>query len=96
MNLTPRQIQVLRWFDENPSTMSRWTVNGRDIKPRDKPDTWTHMEISGAQGSILVAFADLQAIGPFRTLTPSSDKMYGVNERGREAIAAALKPEVQP
>jgi hypothetical protein len=84
--LTPRQKQVLRWLDENPSTRSRWLVNGRNPRASEGPDKWSHMEVSGPNGSIMIAAADIEATRPYKTICPSPDKMWGINDAGRLAI----------
>jgi hypothetical protein len=90
--LTERQLQVLRWLDENPSNRSRWLVNGRDVRGRDKPEDWSHMEISGPNGSIIVAAADVKALALYRIASPSPEKMWGPNEKGRAALTASRTP----
>ena len=86
--LTPRQIQVLRWVDENPSTRSRWLVNGREPRGGEGPEKWSHMEISGPTGSIIVAAEDVKATTPYRTACPNKDTMWGLNEAGRAALSS--------
>jgi hypothetical protein len=94
MNLTPRQIQILRWLDENPSNRARWVVNGREPKGSEGPDKWTHMEISGPAGSIMVAVADNKALQGLYDGCPTPDKIYGLNDAGRAALADSIEPQV--
>lgn len=84
--LTPRQIQVLRWLDENPSHRARWLVRGKAPTGRDSPDKWDAMEISGANGSIRIAEKDLRAIDGLKTINPSPDKMFGITDAARALI----------
>jgi hypothetical protein len=86
--LTDRQLQVLRWFNENPSTCSRWLVNGRDPRASEGPDKWSHMEVSGANGSIVIRTEDWQATKPYRSVCPSHDKMWGINEKARAVLSS--------
>lgn len=85
--LTPRQMQVLRWLDENPSSSSSWTVDGRPLRSREPFDKTNVMVVSGKQGSIHIAKADVRAIGDYIVGCPTLDKIFGPNERGKAALA---------
>lgn len=90
MALTLRQIQILRWLDENPSNSAGWTVNGREPKAKEGPDTWTHMKIEGPTGSILIAAEDNEALHELIIGCPTGDKIYGPSEAGKAAIAETI------
>jgi hypothetical protein len=83
--LTPSQLRVLRWVDENPSNQSEWLVNGKPAK--GPPDKWNQFKISGPAGSIILAAEDMKALkGCFdHCMTP--DKMYSLSDAGRLALS---------
>lgn len=84
--MTPRQLQILRWLHDNPSSRARWLVNGKEPK-NEHPDKWTHMEVAGENGSILIASEDNKALHDYIVGCPSHDKLYGPSERGLAALA---------
>jgi hypothetical protein len=83
--LTDRQIQILRWLDDNPSDQARWLVNGKDPKG-EHPSAWTHMEVSGPTGSILIASADNKALQGMLVGCPSRDKIYGITPEAKASL----------
>lgn len=85
VELSASQMKALRWIDDFPSTQAEWTVGGKHIK-RETPDKWDAMRISGAEGSILIAAADLKALSPFITHCAAPHKLYSLNEKGRSTL----------
>lgn len=88
-DLTPRQIQILRWLDENPSHYAGWTIDGREPKARENHKDWNVMVIKGKNGSIHIALEDNKALHDYITGCPSPDKIYGPSEAGKAALAAS-------
>ena len=86
--LTPRQIQILRWLDENPSHKAGWTIDGRQPKSGESHKLWNVMVVEGKNGSIHIALADSKALYSYITGCPTPDKIYGPNEAGKAALAA--------
>lgn len=85
--LTPRQIQILRWIDENPVTRARWLVNNREPSNSEPPHKWNVFEMSGRNGSIRVKMEDHVALHVFKTFSPSPETMFGITDEARAIIA---------
>lgn len=88
--LTDSQLNVLRWLRDNPSNHGEWTVNGEPIR-RQHPDTWNLLVISGPTGNVNITARDNEALHRYVTAGPSPNKLYGPNEAGLAALAAAEK-----
>jgi hypothetical protein len=88
MMLTPRQIQILRWLDENPSHKAAWLVDGHEPRKGESHEQWNQFKIEGCTGSILVALADNKALHDFIVGCPTPDKIYGPNEKGKQILRA--------
>lgn len=87
--LTPRQIQILRWLDDNPTNGAQWLVDGKPIR-RQPSSKWNMWEISGPNGSIRMSLADNKALrGYLGTGGYRSGKLFEPNEMGKAAIAKA-------
>lgn len=86
-SLTPRQIQILRWLDENPSNYSMWTINGRQLRAKDKFEDTNVLVVGGRMGSIHIAKEDNKALRGYIVGSPSLDKIFGPNARGKAALA---------
>lgn len=89
MELSPRQIQILRWLDENPSNRSEWTINGRSLRAKDKFEDTNVLVVSGPTGSIHIAVADNKALHDYITGCPAPEKIFGPNDLGKSELAAA-------
>lgn len=86
-SLTPRQFQILQWLDENPSNRSMWTINGRELRAKDKFKDTNVLVVSGKTGSIHIAKEDNKALRGYITGSPAPDKIFGPNGRGKAALA---------
>jgi hypothetical protein len=73
--ITERQQFVLNWLQHNPQSRSRWMRNGKEAYGH--PTTWDAIEISGKQGSIVIAESDWRAISDLiKHADFNSDQMF--------------------
>lgn len=73
--LTPRQKFVLDWLASNHQSRSRWMRSGKDAY--GPPEKWDAIEISGRDGSVVIAEADWRALSSLIEVAPfDSGRMY--------------------
>lgn len=88
--LTKRQLKALNWIATKHHQRAGWTVNRKAVM-REHPDAWTHLRLSGDEGSIFIHKDDMRAIGPFIRSVATRDKLWDVTKAGR-AILSAQEP----
>lgn len=73
--MTPRQKFILEWLGSNHQSRSRWMRNGKDAY--GPPEKWDAIEISGKEGSVVIAATDWEALREhIEAAPPESNKMF--------------------
>jgi hypothetical protein len=92
--LTKAQREALLWLHDRDHNKSEWTRNGKRLRATDKPETWTHLKISGV-ASILIAQTDLKALHgltePARG--PGRCRLYALSPLGLRVRAILMEQE---
>lgn len=79
INMTRRQLESLRFMQENHISRARWM-------PPGDPRNATHMEVGAGRRRKLISRDDLDAIRPFYDIGPYGNRMFVPNDAGIAAL----------
>jgi hypothetical protein len=90
--LTKAQREALLWLHDRDHNKAEWTRNGKRLRAADKPETWSHIKISGVT-SILVAADDLKALRGLTVPVGLPHRLYVLSDKGLRVRAILMEQE---